>query len=139
MSSDEILEYFVQRVEETGIGKNITLCVNGLVVTGYIIRAKMYYDIMSTIDNNEVKLTNDQIELETMDKSKEHYKEFMLQLRNKHTENSHSPKYIHLRNVKIYSSDVLSIPFPTELWRGKLSSVDGFSLGIAEVNQALQT
>jgi hypothetical protein len=27
---------------------------------------------------------------------------------------------------------LLSLPFPTDLWRGKLSSVDGFSLDIAE-------
>jgi|SRR5215212_10476650 len=140
MSSDEILEYLVHQVEETGVGKPVTLCVNGLIVTGIIIRAKYYYDRMSIMfDNDEEKLTNDQIEVETMDKYKEHYKQFMLQLRSKHIENHHSPKYIHLHNVKIYSLDFLSVPFPTDLWRGKLSSIDGFSLGIAVVNEPSQT
>ena len=45
----------------------------------------------------------------------------------KDTDNS-SPKYIHLQNVEVW--EIFSTePFRFEYWRGKLSSIDGFSLG----------
>jgi hypothetical protein len=32
--------------------------------------------------------------------------------------------YIHLHSVEIYTSDCMSQPFITDLWRGKISSAD---------------
>ena len=42
-------------------------------------------------------------------------------------------KYIHLQDVVIHQSGS-SVPFITSLWRGKLSAVDGFSLGLCPHN-----
>jgi hypothetical protein len=40
------------------------------------------------------------------------------------------PKFIHLRNVKIYPSEGRGMPtYGDALWRGLIDSVDGFSLG----------
>ena len=47
MSSDQVLEYLVQKTEETSIGINITLTINGLVIVGELISSKNYYDYMS--------------------------------------------------------------------------------------------
>ena len=136
MSSDEILEYFVQNVEETEISSssNITLCMNGLIITGKIISSTSYYEKMFRFyDRLENTSTTDQSKIEAWHNYKERSKQFMEQMKSKHnTEKQGSPKYIHLANVEIYPSDLLSLPFPTDLWRGKLSSVDGFSLDIAE-------
>lgn len=47
MSSDEVLEYLVQKTEETSIGISVTLTINGLVIVGELISSKNYYDYMS--------------------------------------------------------------------------------------------
>lgn len=44
MSSDEVLEYLVQKTEETSIGISVTLTVNGLVIVGELASSKNYYD-----------------------------------------------------------------------------------------------
>jgi hypothetical protein len=46
MSSDQVLEYLVQKTEETSIGINITLTINGLVIVVELISSKNYYDYM---------------------------------------------------------------------------------------------
>jgi hypothetical protein len=46
----------------------------------------------------------------------------------KRSEEQGNLKYIHLQNVVIYPSDY-SHPLIADVWRGKLLSVDGFSLG----------
>ena len=47
MSSDGVLEYLVQKTEETSIGISVTLTINGLVIVGELISSKNYYDYMS--------------------------------------------------------------------------------------------
>jgi hypothetical protein len=128
LSSDEVLEYFVQRVEETGVGISIQLCVKGLIIVGSLTSSKQYYDRMSTIFNSNMQIeTNDQTEIKLGYDYFEHYKQFMLEKR-KHSEEQGGSKYIHLHNVVIYPTDP-SKPITADYWRGKLSSVDGFSLG----------
>ena len=45
--SSEVLEYFVQKTEETSIGISATHTINGLVIVGELISSKNYYDYMS--------------------------------------------------------------------------------------------
>jgi hypothetical protein len=40
-----------------------------------------------------------------------------------------NPEFIHLSDVMIYPSPDFLHPFYTELWSGRLSSVDGFHIG----------
>jgi len=129
MSSDEVLEYLVQKTEETGIGMTVTLSMNGLIISGQIIRSKQYYEEMSNfLDSGEIKSTNEQ-DIKTFSNYIESYKQFIEQIKiQSQTKISGNPKYIHLSNATIQPSDSeYSIPAP--LWRGKLSSVDGFSIG----------
>ena len=141
MSNDELLEFFVQKVEETSIGFSVTLTFSGLVVEGELVRSNLYYDYLShlfetytdksaekkTVEETVfIPKTKDLIELETLDKYHKDWKEFMIKLRSK--KDNSSPKYIHLYNVEI--REIFSTePFRFKYWRGKLSSIDGFSLG----------
>ena len=59
MSADEVLEYLVRRAEETGIGHTITLCLSGNVVSGFMIRSKKYYEIVSTLLEKSEYRTDD--------------------------------------------------------------------------------
>jgi hypothetical protein len=126
-SQDEVLEYLVKKVEETGAGSSITLCMNGSIIVGDIMSSKMYYEEMSKFFDGVDLTTNNRLDIETGRKYLEHYKQFMRE-RARSSEEQNNPRYIHLNKVVIYPSDP-SHPSGASVWRGKLSSVDGFSLG----------
>jgi hypothetical protein len=148
MSNDEVLEYLVQKVEETAIGFSVTLNVNGLVIVGESIRSKLYYDHLSRLfdtytekseggrrENIVTPKTNDPTEFKALDNYYKDWKEFMIKLRDKKDKNNGRPTHIHLQNVEIW--EVFSTePFRFKYWRGKISSIDGFSIDrVSEDNQ----
>ena len=141
ISNDEVLEYVIQKVEETKIGPSVALAIGGLVVVGGLVNSKVYYDYLSslfdiytdksegeTIERRAIYDTKDPIELEALGKYSKDWKESMIKLRDKKDGDNDRPTYIHLHNVEVW--EVFSTePFRFEYWRGKLSSIDGFSLG----------
>ena len=141
ISNDEVLEYVIQKVEETKIGPSVTLAIGGLVVVGGLVSSKLYYDHLSslfdiytdksegeTIERRAIYDTKDPIELEALEKYSKDWKESMIKLRDKKDGDNDRPTRIHLHNVEVW--EVFSTePFRFEYWRGKLSSIDGFSLG----------
>jgi hypothetical protein len=141
ISNDEVLEYLIQKVEETKIGPSVTLAIRGLVVVGGLVSSKLYYDRLSslfdiytdksegeTIERRAIYDTKDPIELEALEKYSKDWKESMIKLRDKKDGDNDRPTHIHLHNVEVW--EVFSTePFRFEYWRGKLSSIDGFSLG----------
>ena len=140
ISNDEVLEYVIQKVEETKIGPSVTLAIGGLVVVGGLVSSKLYYDYLSslfdiytdksegeTIERRAIYDTKDPIELEALEKYSKDWKESMIKLRDKKDGDNDRPTHIHLHNVEVW--EVFSTePFRFEYWRGKLSSIDGFSL-----------
>ena len=141
ISNDEVLEYVIQKVEETKIGPSVTLAIGGLVVVGGLVSSKLYYDYLSslfdiytdksegeTIERRAIYDAKDPIELEALEKYSKDWKESMIKLRDKKDGDNDRPTHIHLHNVEVW--EVFSTePFRFEYWRGKLSSIDGFSLG----------
>jgi hypothetical protein len=115
VSSDEVLEYLVQKTEETSVDFSVTLTIGGLVITGEMIRSKRYYDDISrlfetyteklegkTAKNIVIHETKDAVELETLENYYKDFKEFMINMRSKNHENNRRPKYIHLQNVEVW-------------------------------------
>jgi hypothetical protein len=141
ISNDEVLEYLIQKVEETKIGPSVTLAIGGLVVVGGLVSSKLYYDYLSslfeiytynsegeTIERRTIYDTKDSIELEALEKYSKDWKESIIKLRDKKDGANDRPTHIHLHNGEVW--EVFSTePFRFEYWRGKLSSIDGFSLG----------
>ncbi len=115
---DSILEFFVQAANRHGFSLDITLNVNGAVISGTLISAKDYFETMSETfeDGNEIaQKISDQLATagESVDSSQ-----------------GAEANFIHLKNTKVYCGD--SKPTPSEgkiLWRGNLNEVDGFFLG----------
>jgi hypothetical protein len=139
MSSDQVLEYLVQKTEETSIGINITLTINGLVIVVELISSKNYYDYMfglleekskeNIVENTATPDSNEPVKIETQNVYREDFKELMIKMRSKKNQENGEPKYIHLHNAEVW--EIFSTePFRFEYWRGKLSSVDGFSVSI---------
>jgi hypothetical protein len=140
ISNDEVLEYLIQKVEETKIGPSVTLAIGGLVVVGGLVSSKVYYDYLSslfdiytdkskgeTIEHRAIYDTKDSIEHEALEKYSKDWKESIIKLRDKKDGDNDRPTHIHLHNVEVW--EVFSTePFRFEYWRGKLSSIDGFSL-----------
>ena len=139
--NEEVLEYLIQKVEETKIGPSVALAIGGLVVVGGLVGSKLYYDHLSslfdiytdksegeTIERRAIYDTKDPIELKALEKYSKDWKESMIKLRDKKDGDNDRPTHIHLHNVEVW--EVFSTePFRFEYWRGKLSSIDGFSLG----------
>ncbi|MGD6992576.1 gas vesicle accessory protein GvpU [Sutcliffiella horikoshii] len=115
---DSILEFFVQAANSYNFSLDISLNVNGAVISGTLISAKDYFETMSETfeDGNEIaQKISEQLAAtgESFESSK-----------------GAEANFIHLKNTKVYCGD--SKPTPSEgkiLWRGKLSEVDGFFLG----------
>ena len=111
---DEVLVQLIKQIEEaeknTDLSEeekyiDIILNVHGMIVSGELVSYKTYVDgfIPPKTDSQQ-----DETAVETEDRN-----------------------YIHLRNVKFYLSAGNPIPSNDSkeiFWRGKLSSIDGFSL-----------
>ena len=111
---DKVLVHLIKQIEEaeknTNLSEeekyiNIILNVHGMIVSGELVSYKTYVDgfIPPKTDSQQ-----DETVVESEDRN-----------------------YIHLRNVKFYLSAGSPIPANESkeiFWRGKLSSIDGFSL-----------
>jgi hypothetical protein len=126
-SQDEVLEYLIKILEETDLGVSLTLCVNGSIISGQMISSKRYFEELSSIYSEKNITTNDPSLIEKGLPILQQVKQF-LQQKGKSREEQDNPKYIHLEKVVIYPSNP-SQPVGATVWRGKLSSVDGFSIG----------
>jgi hypothetical protein len=129
MISDRVLEYLVQKVEETGIGVNLTLFVKGVIVNGSMIRSKQYYDKVTELLTKKGDIsTNDPIEGNILKEFHEDSSYFMKNMiRKSEIDNL---KYIHFEVAKIKLPSN-SDPILSYLWRCKITSVDAFSMGDA--------
>jgi hypothetical protein len=79
-----------------------------------------------TINITEIT-TDDPAEMEMWRNYEEHFKQFMESMIKNSNEVDNS-KYVHLNKVLIYTSDS-SHSYASDIWRGGVSSIDGFSLG----------
>ncbi|UJL47069.1 gas vesicle protein GvpU [Virgibacillus sp. NKC19-16] len=117
-AKDNILESFVNASNQYDFTLDISLLVNGAVVSGTMISAKEYFETLSESfeDGNDIAQTlSDQLVKagESANSNKEG-----------------EANFVHLKNTSIYCGD--SKPTPNKgkiLWRGKLSEVDSFFLG----------
>ena len=129
--NDGLLEFLVMKVEETGIGAGITICMNGSIITGNLTKSKIYYDKMIEMyDFDDSQLTaKNQEDLGKWNEYHTEYVSFINELK-KQEKNQQNLKYIYLENVTFRNSNS-NAPTQAIVWRGKLSAVDGFSVGIS--------
>ncbi|ASK62119.1 gas vesicle protein GvpU [Virgibacillus phasianinus] len=117
-SKDNILEFFVKAANKHDFSLDISLLVNGAVISGTMISAKEYFESLSESfeDGNDIA----QALSEQFTKASESVD----------SSSDGEAHFIHLKNTHIYCGD--SKPTPSKgkiLWRGKLNEVDSFFLG----------
>lgn len=122
--SDRLLQALVSVPERTSLEIGITLSVGGMLITGFIISQKSYFDTII----EGVNKTNAEEEMKSL------LGDFLEQLREPIIESTADesvfPRFIHLRDVKIYPSEGRGMPtFGHTLWRGDIQNISGFSLG----------
>ncbi|UOR13518.1 gas vesicle accessory protein GvpU [Halobacillus amylolyticus] len=117
-AKDNILEFFVKASNKHGFELDISLLVNGAVVSGTMVSAKEYFENLS----------------ESFEDGSDLSQELSAQLaqagESAQSSSDGEAYFIHLKNVLVYCGD--SKPTPSKgkiLWRGKLSEVDSFFLG----------
>ncbi|MCF6410793.1 gas vesicle accessory protein GvpU [Pseudalkalibacillus salsuginis] len=115
---DSIIEYFAKAANTGDFTLDITLNVNGSVISGTMISAKKYFEELSgkLEDGSEIaqKLSEDLSEASEAADSHD----------------GGEANFIHMKNTRVYCGD--NKPTPSKgkiLWRGKIDQIDGFFLG----------
>ncbi|HEY9878703.1 MAG TPA: gas vesicle accessory protein GvpU [Leptolyngbyaceae cyanobacterium] len=125
-NTDRALRALAAIPERTNLQLGITLCVHGMIISGFLISEEAYFKGMIERVNQDDNAA---------DETKETLTDFMSDLRaSLHAKSNDSqsvlPEYIHLQEAKMYPSQGQGMPsYGDALWRGRISSVDGFSLG----------
>lgn len=127
-SVDKALCALVAIPERTNIELGITLSVGGLIISGYLVSEADYFLQMMDI------VGETSAEADVKDTLKDFLAQLKESLQPKDDENDEEhlrlPDFVHLRSAKMYPSQGQGMPTQGQaLWRGRISSVDGFSLG----------
>lgn len=126
-SQDQLLQWLVEHTNiNVGNEHRITLTVGGCLVSGVLISSHAFFEgiadqFASGFDAADG--TADQIRSSLLD---------WKVTPNEDGEKNVVPQFIHLRNAEVFTSNGRPILSGGSLWRGKISSVDGFNLGSLE-------
>ncbi|WP_082231982.1 gas vesicle accessory protein GvpU [Halobacillus massiliensis] len=115
---DDILQTYVKAANNHDFSLDITLNVNGALISGTTMSAKEYLNSISDVfeDGNDVS----QAIGEKLNQAAE----------SASGNSSKDVSFIHLRNTRIFNGDADSTPSEGDFyWRGKIDKVDGFFLG----------
>lgn len=115
---DPILQWLVDQTNRGGPQQAVTLTVGGHFISGFLASYEQY-----------LAQTEQQI-LSALYTSPENVKQYFARLAPKLDEKDLPPvQFVHLTNAEIYTHSGLPVLAGGSLWRGKISSVDGFTLG----------
>lgn len=119
---DGVLAILTGFAEDGGItGCPVTLCCSGILVTGIIISMADYSAGLSETAGFSVK-GGAPVEYEDIGLARR-LKEMMLSLPSK----TNTEDFIHLKDVGIMTPAGMA---RTSYWRGRITQIDGFSLGL---------
>lgn len=122
-------DWFLQNLVELTNGSlsiGITLNVSGTLISGNLIGGKEYFNLFG---ENFASGFDDKFAKDIKDK----YSQFGAIYDVDDSKEQPKPSYIHLKDAKFYGVGIGGNPIPTNqgiLWRGRISEVSGFSLGI---------
>jgi hypothetical protein len=136
--ADFFLQAIVGLANSSGIEIGITLCVGGAVVSGQLISGKAFFKEIA----NEMLQASGPAGFESVKQSLSEFIGNIGRSIYESTENVEEsgqevdrsmkppPGYIHLRDAKFFHNSGQPMPGNRGIrWRGRLSAVDGFSLG----------
>ncbi|WP_226527714.1 gas vesicle accessory protein GvpU [Metabacillus niabensis] len=127
-TNDAIMLMFLDLVEQDGIEVDITLSVNGSIVSGTLIGATAYYEGVTEASKNFEDSTMSKIISKKFHDLKEEYaKQKQQEAEKESKEKENSFTFIHLKNAKYVTNQHEITHTNGTWWRGKIASIDGFS------------
>jgi hypothetical protein len=125
-TDDAIILMFLSLIEEDGIEVDVTLNISGAVVSGTLIGPSAYYEgIIESFkkleDNTMSKILN-----KKFNDLKEAYSN-QKQEQDEKDDKENSATFIHLKKARYLNTYGQPITNRTTWWRGRISSIDGFS------------
>lgn len=121
--ADWLLTTLVNWVNNLKFEVSITLYMKGSVISGRLISSDDF--IVGFVRS----LSTDVSEGEDGEARQQLTKLFTGDVETLDGQNSPPPNYIHLRNARVFTPGQRPIPQNGVLWRGRISEVDGFSIG----------
>ena len=116
---DPLLQWLVDLTNRSNTSFVITLTVGGNLVSGVLISLNEYLDEWATQISSQVG----------HEESASAVKDQVLSWKIERTQEAPTSQLVHLKDAEVFTSNGMPIAPGGALWRGKISSVDGFNLG----------
>ncbi|KKI94129.1 hypothetical protein WQ54_00905 [Bacillus sp. SA1-12] len=123
-TDDAIILMFLDLVEEDGIEVDVTLNIQGAIISGTLIGASAYYEGVTEASKNLPDSTMSKIISKKFGDLKEAYAK-QKQEEAEQEQKGSTKTFIHLKHAKYHSK--ANQPPNGTWWRGRISSIDGFS------------
>ena len=129
-SRDWFLKFNLENVIPRGVEFDVTLTVGGSIISGVLISGKTYFEELAVMMEENSNGAGD-LSKTLADLWRPNGAVYAFEKPDDAPEDWSPPSigYIHLRNARYFLSGQPIPSAPGMLWRGKLSSVDGFSIG----------
>lgn len=125
---DEILRFLVIEAEERGLSIPLTLCVRGAIIAGDLINSEHYAKEMIDLLDLSDKEFDSNVPEERIKKYRDIFFEYSDLFKKPQNDVKNNPKYIHLGKIVIRNGSGPKLTV-SNLWRGKISAIDGFFIG----------
>lgn len=130
LKQDTFLSSLVM-LANSGMETGITLNVRGTVISGVLISGETYFKKMAAQFASLPQTEFVETFTRTLNTNADRFKTSIEEDRKNHT--IRQPHYLHLKDCTFLSTDS-RISAQKPLWRGLLSSVDGFSIGVSKTD-----
>lgn len=125
---DFLLQHLVTIANNTGLSMGVTLIVGGGIISGQLIGGKEYFELL------KASMLSSTSNVEGVGEAFGQIFEEYSKIYTAPPEEKNLPTFIHLKQAMIFSPGQTPIPSNGLLWRGRIASVAGFSLGSFSVS-----
>ncbi|WP_416739074.1 gas vesicle accessory protein GvpU [Pseudomonas sp. NFX71] len=119
--NDWLIQWFAKFVNTTSIGVPLTFTVGGNLISGHLISEADYFEQLATDFSGALHEDN-------RASAKEMIKSLQPQPATD-KDDEIACQFVHLSNAKVFTDASKPIVSGGTLWRGKISSIEGFHLG----------
>ncbi|MBD8099398.1 gas vesicle protein [Pseudomonas fluorescens] len=129
--TDWLLQWLVRSSNQASLSIGVTLSVGGSVISGKLIPHAVYFERLAESFSAPFREKGDH----NADAIQDIILGFNVTPESESSEEDAPFQFLHLENARTYLGTSSPIPGePGALWRGKISSVDGFTLGTISNN-----
>jgi hypothetical protein len=126
LAPDELFERLVHLTNTTDLEIGVTLHVNGLVITGKLISGATYWSLSARDLRERSVGSRDLVDAmaQSMENVAAEYRDTLAEESDSHPMQG----FVHLKDARTVTPKG-GIPRAGAFWRGRLDSIDGFTLG----------